>query len=153
METVELSSGWGVLHLFYKVDRERATREPGSTKRVIDAIASLEADGHQALVFAVLGHKADLLNVGYGQRYYYAPQVLLSLTLLGLTRNRQPVPRYLAWTLVTWLLVVGAWQYFQVIPAMAAGPSWYDQIVLWRDRPDRAIYLWPPSIIIPLPRA
>lgn len=100
-----------------------------------------------------LGHKADLLNVGYGQRYYYAPQVLLSLTLLGLTRNRQPVPRYLAWTLVTWLLVVGAWQYFQVIPAMAAGPSWYDQIVLWRDRPDRAIYLWPPSIIIPLPRA
>ncbi len=26
----------------------------------MDAVRSLEADGHQALVFAVLGHKADL---------------------------------------------------------------------------------------------
>jgi hydrogen peroxide-dependent heme synthase len=60
MDPVTPSIGWGVLHLFYKVDRDRAPREPGSAKRVIDAIASLEADGHQALVFAVLGHKADL---------------------------------------------------------------------------------------------
>lgn len=50
--------GWGVLHLFYVVDHDAL--EPAAGKRVLDAIASLEADGHQALVFAVLGHKADL---------------------------------------------------------------------------------------------
>jgi chlorite dismutase len=60
MDEVRPSVGWGVLHLFYRVDRERVLREPGSAKRVVDAIASLEADGHQVLVFAVLGHKADL---------------------------------------------------------------------------------------------
>ena len=60
MEAVELSSGWGVLHLFYKVDRERAEADPRGGKRVVDAVRSLEADGHQALLFAVLGHKADL---------------------------------------------------------------------------------------------
>jgi hydrogen peroxide-dependent heme synthase len=60
MERVEPSEGWGVLHLFYKVDRGRAESEPGGTKRVLDAIASLEADDHQVLVFAVLGHKAEL---------------------------------------------------------------------------------------------
>ena len=38
----------------------RAPSRPGAGKRVVDAVASLEADGHQALVFAVLGHKADL---------------------------------------------------------------------------------------------
>ena len=60
MDEVRPSIGWGVLHLFYRVDRERVARESGATKRIVDAIASLEADGHQVLVFAVLGHKADL---------------------------------------------------------------------------------------------
>src|SRR5712692_4928790 len=60
MEPLVPSEGWGVLHLFYRVDRARADDEPGGTKRVLDAVASLEADGHQVLVFAVLGHKAEL---------------------------------------------------------------------------------------------
>jgi chlorite dismutase len=60
MEPVTPSIGWGVLHLYFRVDRARAEHEPGAVKRIVDAIASLEADGHQALVFAVLGHKADL---------------------------------------------------------------------------------------------
>jgi hydrogen peroxide-dependent heme synthase len=66
MDSVTPSVGWGVLHLFYKVDRERADREPGGAKRVVDAVASLQADGHRALVFAVLGHKADLGVMAYG---------------------------------------------------------------------------------------
>jgi peroxiredoxin len=57
--SVTPSVGWGVLHLYYRVDRTRAD-EPGAAKRVLDAIASLEADGHQVLTFAVLGHKADV---------------------------------------------------------------------------------------------
>ena len=61
MEPVEPSVGWGVLHLFYRVDRGRADAEPGAAKRVLDAIERLTADGvHQALTFAVLGHKAEL---------------------------------------------------------------------------------------------
>ena len=34
--------------------------EPGAAKRVLDAVEALERDGHQALVSATLGHKADL---------------------------------------------------------------------------------------------
>jgi chlorite dismutase len=60
VEPLVPSEGWGVLHLFYKVDHARAEAEPGGVKRVVDAVASLEADGHQVLVFAVLGHKAEL---------------------------------------------------------------------------------------------
>jgi hydrogen peroxide-dependent heme synthase len=60
MEPLVPSEGWGVVHLLYKVDRGRAEAEPGGTKRVLDAIASLEADDHQVLVFTVLGHKAEL---------------------------------------------------------------------------------------------
>ncbi|MCA1844248.1 MAG: chlorite dismutase family protein, partial [Actinobacteria bacterium] len=54
------SEGWGVLHLFYTIDRERAAAEPGAAKRVLDAVEALERDGHQALVSAALGHKADV---------------------------------------------------------------------------------------------
>ena len=60
MEPLVPSEGWGVVHLFYKVDRARTEVEPGGTKRVLDAIASLETDDHQVLVFTVLGHKAEL---------------------------------------------------------------------------------------------
>jgi chlorite dismutase len=60
------STGWGVLHLFYRVDVTRAEREPGGAKRVLDAVASLEADGHQALCAAVLGHKADVAVMALG---------------------------------------------------------------------------------------
>ena len=59
MEPVTPSEGWGVLHLFYRLDRARAA-EPGGAKVVLEAIEALEADGHQALVSANLGHKADL---------------------------------------------------------------------------------------------
>ncbi len=60
MEPVQPSVGWGVLHLFYSADREVAEHSRGSAKQLVAAVEALEADGHQALVFAVLGHKADL---------------------------------------------------------------------------------------------
>jgi chlorite dismutase len=60
MDPVTPSVGWGVLHLYFHVDRTRAEQEPGAAKRIVDAVDSLHADGHQALVTAVLGHKADL---------------------------------------------------------------------------------------------
>jgi peroxiredoxin len=60
MDPVQPSVGWGVLHLFYRVDRTRAEADPKAGKRIADAVQSLVDDGHQALVFAVLGHKADV---------------------------------------------------------------------------------------------
>jgi chlorite dismutase len=70
-EPVESESGWGVLHLFYRVDRARAEQEPGGARRALDAMAALtaprpggessvESQPHQVLTFVALGHKADL---------------------------------------------------------------------------------------------
>jgi hydrogen peroxide-dependent heme synthase len=64
---VEPSSGWGVLHLFFHVDRARVDAEPGGAKRVLDAVESFTADGeHQALCFVALGHKADVGMLALG---------------------------------------------------------------------------------------
>jgi peroxiredoxin len=66
MDPVTPSIGWGVLHLYYRIDRERADRDPETAKRVVDAVASLQADGHQAVCMAMLGHKADLGVIALG---------------------------------------------------------------------------------------
>jgi chlorite dismutase len=66
MEPVRPSVGWGVLHLFYRVDTGRAEADPRGGKRVLDAIAALEDGEHQVLTFAVLGHKADLGMMALG---------------------------------------------------------------------------------------
>ncbi len=60
------SIGWGVLHLSCHVDVERADRDPQAARRSLDAIAALEADGHQVLVGPALGHKADLVVMALG---------------------------------------------------------------------------------------
>jgi chlorite dismutase len=62
--SIEPSVGWGVLHLFYRVDR--SSPDPVAAKRILDAVAALESDGHQALTVAVLGHKADLAVMALG---------------------------------------------------------------------------------------
>ena len=94
LEPVTPSVGWGVLHLYYRVDRARAEAEPEAAKRVVDAVASLEADGHQALVMAVLGHKADLGVMALGPdlaRLQAFQQELLHAPL-------EPVSSYLSLT-------------------------------------------------------
>lgn len=66
MEPLTPSEGWAVLHRFWRVDRSRAFDEPGAAKRILDAVEALEADGHQVLTSAVLGHKADIGMLALG---------------------------------------------------------------------------------------
>jgi len=98
-----------------------------------------------------LGAKTDLLHIFFGQRYYYAPQVLIGLTLLGIARTGQSIMvRAVATVLVGWLLVIGAWQFNRINPMMTDGPSWRDQIAQWRID-HRVIKMWPPTMQIELP--
>lgn len=77
---MEPSAGWGVLHLFYRVDARRAEEEPGGAKRVLDAVDAFVDGTHQVLTFAVLGHKADLgvMAVGPDLAHLQALQADLS---------------------------------------------------------------------------
>ena len=88
MEPVEASNGWGVLHLFYAVDRVAAAADPEAARRILDAIAACTDDGtHQVLTFAVLGHKADLgvLALGPDLARLQALQQALAATPLRAT--------------------------------------------------------------------
>ena len=84
VEPVVAGSGWGVLHLFYAVDRDRAAADPGGAARVLEAVAACVDDDHQVLAFVVLGHKADLGLLALGPdlaRFQRFQQALLAAPL------------------------------------------------------------------------
>lgn len=57
------SEGWGVLHLFHRVDHARAAAaSPGDVKALVDAFEHV-ADVSQLHLFGVLGHKADVMTM------------------------------------------------------------------------------------------
>ena len=52
--------GWGVLHLFCHLAGSGATSQRVDAEAVVAAVKACQADDHQVVSFAVLGHKADL---------------------------------------------------------------------------------------------
>ncbi|MEJ7765678.1 MAG: chlorite dismutase family protein [Acidimicrobiales bacterium] len=53
-------SGWGVLHLFCHLRGSAGAMSQVDIEAVVGAVKACEADEHQVVSFAVLGHKADL---------------------------------------------------------------------------------------------
>lgn len=78
-EPVVSAQGWGVLHLFLKIgpqlDREA----------VVAAVKACQADDHQVVTFAVLGHKADLGVMALGPDLWRLRRLQAGLTAAGLT--------------------------------------------------------------------
>ena len=131
MDAVEPSVGWGVLHLFYVVDRARAEDDPEAGKRILDAVASLEADDHQALLFAVLGHKADLgiMVLGPDLARLQAFQQELAATPLGI------VDSYLSLTELSEYTSTEADERARLArDEELAGGALEEQLAVWRDR-------------------
>ncbi|WP_428483144.1 hypothetical protein [Rhodopila sp.] len=98
--------------------------------------------------FGALGGQAHLLEIYFGARYYFAPQVLLELTLLSIASTGTGVRRTVTMVLVTWLLIVGIGTYRSINQGMAHGPSWREQVVQWRARNANTVMLWPPTFTI-----
>jgi chlorite dismutase len=91
-EPVTPSEGWGVLHLFFRVPAGAVAREA-----VVAAVKSAEADDHQVIPFAVLGHKADLGVMALGPDLWRLQGLQADLVAAGL----RPVASYLSLTEVS----------------------------------------------------
>jgi len=77
-EPVSPSVGWGVLHLFCRA-------RPGADGEAIaSAVKSAQADDHQVVAFAVLGHKADIGFMVLGPDLWRLQQLQADLRAAGL---------------------------------------------------------------------
>ena len=57
--TVEPSIGWGVVHLFYRLDRSRLDDAALAGKALAEVIGEFDEEPFQAIAFSVLGNRAD----------------------------------------------------------------------------------------------
>jgi len=63
IEPVVAREGWGVLHLFHKVDHAAAAQlSPGAVKDLVTTLEAL-AEDTQLHLFSALGHKADVMTM------------------------------------------------------------------------------------------
>ena len=78
-EPVSPSIGWGVLHLFF-----RAVGRTIDSEAVVAAVKSAQADDHQVVSFAVLGHKADVGFMALGPDLWRLRRLQTELGSAGL---------------------------------------------------------------------
>jgi chlorite dismutase len=77
-EPVVSVQGWGVLHLFCKLGPEL------DREAVVAAVKACQADDHQVVTFAVLGHKADLAFMALGPDLWRLRRFQAELAAAGL---------------------------------------------------------------------
>ena len=87
--------------------------------------------------------KPNILLLGLGMRYAFAPTVLFGACLVGLAAST-PTPwlKQATTGLVWWLLAVGSVSYHDN-PGFTAGPNWPAQVAAWRANPAHVLQLWP----------
>lgn len=109
-EPLAPSVGWGVLHLFCRAPAG------ADAEAVAAAVKSCQADNHQVITFAVLGHKADLGFMALGPDLWRLQRLQAELAGAGL----ELVSSYVSLTEVS--------EYAQGMPAAMQATRLYPQL-------------------------
>jgi hypothetical protein len=87
--------------------------------------------------------KHNILLLGLGMRYAFAPTLLFAACLVGLAATAAtPWLKQATTGLVWWMLAVGTVSYHDN-PGFTAGPNWPAQVAAWRANPAHVLQLWP----------
>ncbi len=97
IEPVIPSEGWAVLHLFCRLRRPRGPGDGTDGEAVVGAVKSCQADDHQVVTFAALGHKADIGFMALGPDLWRLQRLQTELRAAGL----ETVASYLSLTEVS----------------------------------------------------
>lgn len=94
---------------------------------------------------AARGGSLMALSITSGNRYAFAPQILLELSVLGVAMTSTETARLLARLGVSWWLVVGIAE-LRSSPSLgmfADGPSWVEEVAAWRQDHTHIARIWP----------
>jgi len=84
--------------------------------------------------------------LGADSRYFYTPNflVVLAVVIALIHGNGIPRPtRLAAVTLLTWVLGVGCFEFFNYPAYFYSGPPWREEVATWRRSPDRRLRISP----------
>ncbi len=105
-------------------------------------LAGAAATALSAYIGALDG-TAALIHTRAGARYAFVPLSLTALSVLALSADRASSWRWPAAAICGWLLVVGTRSYTTPWPPVSDGPSWHEQVALWRADPAYVMHIWP----------
>jgi hypothetical protein len=93
--------------------------------------------------FGALGNHFDLLSLGYGDRYAYAPTAAFALVLLAIAHAAPSWRQRSAMLLVIWMICIGMNEYTLVDPFFADGSTWSYEVAQWRADHGTFLSFWP----------
>ena len=96
--------------------------------------------------------KTNLLLPDFGPRYYYVPQAIFALVVLGLAATGKDAVSKVSWIVVIWFVVIGLHEYFWPSNYFYAhGPDWRQEVAQWRKDPNHILRQWPQGWLLQLP--
>jgi len=90
-----------------------------------------------------LGNRLDFLTVEIGNRYVFAPQLMIELAILCLAFTTNGFSRLCCRWLIVWLLVVALHEFFFIPPVFCSGPSWRSEVRLFEQDHSHKMLIWP----------
>jgi hypothetical protein len=102
--------------------------------------------------YGAIEGKLALINVVASQRYAFAPSMLFALAVLALAATKADRIARVSWVVVIWLLAIATQQ--TLLPQdgfFVDGPSWKDEVALWRADPRHSLAIWPTGWLLVLP--
>jgi hypothetical protein len=109
-----------------------------------------------ALVFLAIDRdKAIFTQPGYGQRHFFAPDIILGFMLLasidGSPGTRWKFRSLFATVLLSAAILVGMTQFEPTLYRYPGWPSWSAQVATWRSNPNYNLVIWPePWVMNPI---
>jgi hypothetical protein len=93
--------------------------------------------------FGALGDHSGLLLPAASERYFFAPQILFELSILCLACSDKRWIKCFSKSIIAWLLVIAAHEYFWTPGYYKDGPRWSSEVKRWRRDPNYALKIWP----------
>ncbi len=100
--------------------------------------------------YGAIGDKLGMLAIGSGGRYVFLPEVLASLAMLAVAAGSPRPERWLARAVAAWLVLIGVLDLRTPDAVMKTGPSWQQEVALWRKDHTHPIAIWPQGWVMNL---
>lgn len=95
-------------------------------------------------IYGVVGGTIQLVNPYFTERYAFLSQALFALMLLYLSISLPKKGKIIANILIIWLLFIGSFNFFQLLPEAkdGAGHVWRQELQKWRQDPNYHPKIW-----------
>ncbi|CAI3925787.1 hypothetical protein [Commensalibacter papalotli (ex Botero et al. 2024)] len=105
-------------------------------------------------IYGVVGGTIQLVNPYFTERYAFLSQALFALMLLYFSITLPRAGKIVANATIIWVLIVGSFNFFQLLPEAkdGAGHVWRQELEKWRNDPEYHPKIWSSGWYMVIPK-